>query len=194
METAIILISAYFLGAVPFAFLVSKLWAQTDIRLRGSGNVGATNVARVAGPLAGIVVLLLDASKGYLAIILAARYSPEMIYWAGLFVVIGHCWSIFLRFQGGKGVATTLGVIAALEPLYLIFLLLAWLAVFLVFRIVSLASITTAAVLPLILFFRGAEAEVIIFVALYALVIILRHNENIRRLLRGEEGSFRKGK
>src|ERR1700720_3524470 len=112
--------AAYFLGSIPFGLLLAKLFGAADVRKAGSGNIGATNVARVAGPLAGIFTLLLDAAKGALAVVLAARLSDQSSTWmmiAGLCALVGHCYPIWLGFHGGKGVATAAGVFLVLSPL-----------------------------------------------------------------------------
>ena len=111
--------AAYLLGSIPFGLLVGKLFGGADVRKAGSGNIGATNVARVAGPLAGILTLLLDAAKGALAVVLAARLSDQSSTWmmiAGLCALVGHCFPIWLGFHGGKGVATAAGVFLVLCP------------------------------------------------------------------------------
>src|SRR5260370_3678989 len=112
--------ASYLLGSIPFGLLLGKLFGATDVRKEGSGNIGATNVARVAGPLAGILTLLLDAAKGALAVILAARLSDQSSTWmmiAGLCALVGHCFPIWLGFHGGKGVAAAAGIFLVLSPL-----------------------------------------------------------------------------
>lgn len=190
MKYLFILLISYFIGSIPFAYIITKIFGRIDIRTKGSGNVGATNVARTAGFLPGILVLLLDLLKGFLAVKITYSIAPELIYWAGLAVIVGHCWTIFLKFQGGKGVATTLGVMLALKPVYILYLLLVWIGIFIPFQIVSLSSIIAALSLPLILVLKGAHLEAIVFVAIYSAIIILRHKVNIRGLLRGEEKRF----
>jgi glycerol-3-phosphate acyltransferase PlsY len=113
-------VGAYLLGSIPFGLLLTKLVGGGDVRKAGSGNIGATNVARVAGPLAGIVTLILDAAKGGVAVLLAARFSGESATWmmaAGLAALVGHCFPVWLKFKGGKGVATAAGVFLVLCPL-----------------------------------------------------------------------------
>src|SRR5450432_4885580 len=109
--------AAYLLGSIPWGVLITRIFGRVDIRQSGSGNIGATNVARVAGPAAGVLTLLLDAAKGYAAVWIAARYSNDSATWmmaAGLAALIGHCFPIWLNFKGGKGVAAALGVFLAL--------------------------------------------------------------------------------
>ena len=184
MKNILYLLFCYLLGSVPFAYIISKIFRAIDIRTKGSGNVGATNVLRVIGLRAGIVVLILDVLKGFLAVKLA---PPEIIYLGGLFVIIGHCWTVFLKFKGGKGVATALGVLLAVEPLYLLIFLLIWLGMFFIFGIVSLSSVSAALFLPLVLIFKGTNPGVLIFISLYSGILIFRHKKNIEQLLKGEE-------
>src|SRR3977135_3148490 len=110
---------AYLLGSIPFGLILTKLFGRGDVRKEGSGNIGATNVSRVAGPLAGILTLLLDGAKGAVAVLIAGRYSNNSALWmviAGLAVLVGHCFPVWLKFKGGKGVATAAGVYLALCP------------------------------------------------------------------------------
>jgi len=175
---------AYIVGGIPFALIISKIFLKVDIRKRGSGNVGATNVLRVAGPKAGIVVLLLDILKGFLIV----KFAPLNIsYLAGLAVISGHCWTPFLGFKGGKGVATTLGVLLSISPLLTLYSLLIWIAVFSFSKIVSLSSLVASLLLPLIVLLKSEQPQVVVYIAIYSAVIIFRHKVNLVRLIRGEE-------
>jgi len=188
MKIITVVVFSYLIGAIPFAYIMSKLFSRVDIRAKGSGNVGATNVLRVVGPSAGVVVLLLDILKGLVVIKLAPLFiDGRLIYLVGLAVISGHCWSPFLKFKGGKGVATTLGVLLAINPVYLFYAVLVWLIVFSLFKIVSLASITSVLFLPLALILKGEEPLVLIFITLYSGIIIIRHKQNIVKLIRGQE-------
>ncbi|MGB2621737.1 MAG: glycerol-3-phosphate 1-O-acyltransferase PlsY [Candidatus Acidiferrum sp.] len=197
-------VAAYLLGSIPFGLLLSKLFGGADIRSVGSGNIGATNVARTAGPLAGILTLLLDTGKGALAVFLAMRLSNESATWmmiAGLCVLLGHCFPIWLGFRGGKGVATALGVFLVLCPLAALGALILFVLVVIYWRFVSLGSISAAAAMPLLVYFfwapRHAPPHVITFGTLAAtLLIIYKHDGNIQRLVQGDEPrfSFRKNK
>lgn len=194
--------AAYVLGAIPFGLLLGKLFGAADVRKEGSGNIGATNVARVAGPAAGILTLLLDAGKGALAVVLAAQLPNRSALWimiAGLSVLVGHCFPIWLRFRGGKGVATAAGVFLVLcPPAFLGAVILFALAVF-YWRFVSLASISAAAAMPLLVYFfwapHHAPPNAITFGTLAAaLLIIYKHDGNIQRLVQGDEPKFSFGK
>ncbi|MGC1617830.1 MAG: glycerol-3-phosphate 1-O-acyltransferase PlsY [Candidatus Acidiferrum sp.] len=196
--------AAYLLGSIPFGLLLGKLFRAPDIRKTGSGNIGATNVLRAAGPVAGILTLLLDAGKGALAVFLAARLTSESTTWmmiAGLCVLAGHCFPIWLGFRGGKGVATAAGVFVMLCPLALLGAVILFVLVVMYWRFVSLGSISAAAAMPLLVYFfwapHHAPPHVITFGTLgAALLIVYKHDANIQRMVQGDEPtiSFRKKK
>src|SRR6267142_1999070 len=189
---------AYLLGSIPFGLILTKLFGRGDVRKEGSGNTGATNVARVAGPLAGILTLLLDGAKGAVAVLIAARYSNDSAMWmviAGLAALLGHCFPVWLKFKGGKGVATAAGVYLALcAPASLggliLFLLIVGFS-----RYVSLGSVAAAVAMPLLMYFLWAPHHapplVITFGALaVAMLIVYKHDGNLQRLVRGTEPKF----
>jgi glycerol-3-phosphate acyltransferase PlsY len=190
--------AAYLLGSVPFGLFLSRLFGRVDVRTSGSGNIGATNVARVAGPVAGLLTLLLDTAKGAAAVLLAARFSNDSALWmmvAGLSVLLGHIFPIWLKFKGGKGVATALGIFLALCPLAALSALAVFIAVAAYWRYVSLGSIAAAAAMPLLIYFFWAPPHapptIIIFGTMTAsLLIIYKHDANIQRLIEGAEPKF----
>ncbi len=200
MLPALLLLSAYLIGSIPFSFLVVKLVAGTDIRHQGSRNVGATNVARTAGKAPGILALLLDIAKGYAAVALAQTlvglpgwpfdHSRELwVSGAGLIAVLAHMFPVWLRLHGGKGVATAAGVFLALDPRVMLAAAIVFVIVLLATRFVSLASIVSAASIPL--FFRflveGAPFWRIVISIIIALAVIMKHHSNIARLTQGAE-------
>jgi glycerol-3-phosphate acyltransferase PlsY len=193
-----IAVAAYFFGSIPFGLLLAKLFGGQDVRKAGSGNIGATNVSRVAGPVAGVLTLLLDAAKGSAAVILAARLASGSALWmmiAGFLALIGHCFPVWLRFKGGKGVATAAGVFLALCPLAMLGALLLFILVAAFWRYVSLGSITAAAAIPLLMYLLWAPGHapphVVTFGSLtIALLVIYKHDANIQRLVQGEEPKF----
>jgi glycerol-3-phosphate acyltransferase PlsY len=198
----IVLLVAYLLGSIPFGVILAKLFGGADVRSAGSGNIGATNVARVAGPLPGILTLALDAGKGALAVWLAGRvmyFDAGTMIVAGGFALLGHCFPVWLRFRGGKGVATAAGIFAALCPTallaaFILFALVAWF-----WRFVSLASLASAAALPLLVYLlwapHFAPPNIVTIGSLaIALLVIYQHRGNIGRLVRGEEPRFSLGK
>jgi glycerol-3-phosphate acyltransferase PlsY len=190
--------AAYLLGSIPFGLLVGKLLAAADVRQAGSGNIGATNVARVAGPLAGILTLLLDAAKGAFAVLLAARHTNESALWmmiAGLCALVGHCFPIWLGFHGGKGVATAAGVYLVLCPPAFLGAVILFILVVLFWRFVSLGSMSAAAAMPLLIYFfwapHHAPPYAVTFGSLAAaLLIVYKHDANIQRLVQGDEPKF----
>jgi glycerol-3-phosphate acyltransferase PlsY len=191
-------IVAYLLGSIPFGLLLTKLFGGGDVRKAGSGNIGATNVARVAGPLPGILTLLLDAAKGAAAVWLAALFSNESATWmmiAALAALIGHCFPVWLKLRGGKGVATAAGVFLVLSPLALLGSAIVFVLVVGFWRYVSLGSISAAAAMPLLVYLLWAPHHApplaVTFGALAAAgLIIYKHDANIQRLVEGEEPKF----
>jgi glycerol-3-phosphate acyltransferase PlsY len=190
--------AAYLLGSIPFGLVLSKLFGAGDVRKAGSGNVGATNVARVAGPLAGIVTLALDGAKGAAAVWLAARFANESATWmtvAGLAALIGHCFPVWLRFRGGKGVATAAGMFLVLCPLAGLGAIGVFILVVILWRYVSLGSIAAAAAMPMLIYFLWAPHHapplMVTFGAFAAaMLVVYKHDANIQRLVEGREARF----
>lgn len=198
----IALLISYLLGSIPFGLLLTKMFGGADVRKAGSGNIGATNVARVAGPLPGILTLALDAGKGWLAVWLAGRIAhgaAAVLVVAGFFALLGHCFPAWLRFRGGKGVATAAGIFGALCPAALLAALLLFVLVVWYWRFVSLGSLAAAAAIPLFVYLLWAPHYappniVTIGSMSIALLVIYQHRGNIARLARGEEPQFSVGK
>lgn len=182
---------SYLLGSIPMAFIIAKLWGGIDIREHGSGNVGATNVYRTVGKLAGLAAFLLDAGKGLAAVLVAASIFPEAALPGKLVacigVVAGHNWPVFLGFRGGKGMATMIGGFIGIAPWVVLSCILIWLLVIAVSKYVSLGSIIAAAGIPLFMWLYGRGAVLVVFGALLGTLAILRHRSNIKRLLAGTE-------
>lgn len=208
MLPAVLIVSAYLLGSIPFSYLVVRFVAGKDIREHGSRNVGATNVARSFGKLPGVIALLFDMAKGYVAIVVAelivmrhewpipfsARpWDPlhSQAFWialAGLIAVLAHMFPVWLRLHGGKGVATATGVFLALDPITVAAGVLVFLIVLLSTRFVSLASILSAASMPLFLrYLAHAPFWTVAISILIAFCIIVKHHSNIARLTQGTE-------
>jgi len=194
--------AAYLLGSIPFGLLLTRLFGGGDVRKSGSGNIGATNVARVAGTLPGILTLLFDVAKGAAAVWLAGRVSNESATWmmiAALATLLGHCFPIWLKFRGGKGVATAAGAFLVLCPPALLGSVILFLLVVFFWRYISLASISAAASMPLLIYIlwapHHAPPPIVTFGALAAAgIIIYKHDGNIQRLVQGEEPKFSFGK
>jgi glycerol-3-phosphate acyltransferase PlsY len=196
------IITSYLIGSIPTAFLFGKILKGIDIRKFGSGNIGATNALRVLGKGAGIAVLIIDVIKGAFPvifigdIILAKGVSlPSDILriLLGIACVFGHNWTVFLNFKGGKGVASTFGILIGLSlrisgfGIILGLTILTWVVTFISFRIVSLSSVIAAVALPAFMFLFNRSKGLIIFSFLIALFIILRHTPNLKRLFKGQE-------
>lgn len=188
------LLASYFLGAIPTSHLVSRLFAKIDLRQQGSGNLGATNLYRVLGWKYAIPVGLFDIAKGVIPVLLfAPRVSDSELFAVacGVAAILGHVFSVFVGFKGGKGVATAAGVMLALTPLALAVAATVWAAVVLLTGYVSLASIAAAAVLPpAVYLLESPTAELFWIIALVAAGVIILHRRNIQRLLKGTENRF----
>ena len=189
-------LTTYLIGSIPTGFLMTKIFVGADIRGAGSKNVGATNVYRVAGKLPGFLTLVIDIAKGIIAVTLVAdffyTYLPEIdfIFYKtllGLIVILGHIYSVFLKFKGGKGVATTIGVTAAIAPLVLLASLAVWLIVFIPTNYVSLGSLAFGITLPIAALLLDQPFYVVIFCVTLCMINTYKHKDNIKRLLKNEE-------
>lgn len=192
-DNIFIILLAYLLGSIPSGLLISRMSRGIDPRYQGSGNIGATNVLRTAGKLQGVLTLLADVGKGALAVMLAGRLSPvggTWIYVAGFIAVLGHLYPLFLKFRGGKGVATGFGVLAVLHPWAAFLTISVWLISFLIFRISSVGALWAYGALPLISFLIEGSGAFFLFSCLLSLLVISRHMDNIQRLARGAEGKI----
>jgi glycerol-3-phosphate acyltransferase PlsY len=182
--------AAYLIGAIPIGLMVARVFGVVDLRGSGSGNIGATNVLRSAGRAAALLTLLGDVAKGYLAVSAGAALAgatPLAAATAAVAAVAGNCWSPFLLFRGGKGMATGLGAFLRLVPLATLPAALVWLVVALTFRYASLASLTAALCVPLGALALGYPGESVAATAGAAAIVYVRHRENIGRLLAGTE-------
>ncbi|MBI4241018.1 MAG: glycerol-3-phosphate 1-O-acyltransferase PlsY [Candidatus Rokubacteria bacterium] len=179
----------YLVGAVPVGYLVARLAGGVDIRRHGSGNVGATNVLRTLGKGPAAVTFAGDAAKGWLAVWLAEAIGPELWWGAAgaVLAIVGNCWSVFLGFRGGKGVATGLGAFLRLVPLATLPAILVWAIVALTFRYVSLASLTASACLPIGVLLLGYPVQALVATVAAVLIVMARHRDNLARLVAGTE-------
>lgn len=196
MMTAILCLGiAYIAGSFPSGLVIGKGIYNTDLREYGSHNTGATNAYRVFGVAGGLFVLLLDIAKGLLGVYMgqlagAVGMPDYQIYFmilGGLLAIVGHSCSIFLKFKGGKGVATGLGVILFLAPWETLIVFVVWCVIVAITRIVSLGSIVAAALVPVTMYFFGEPCPVTIFGLFAAILVIVRHKDNIIRLMQGKE-------
>lgn len=192
MYAYLLLIASFFLGSIPFGLIVGKLWGSVDVRRHGSGNIGASNVMRTVGKGAAAVVLVFDVLKGATPV-MAAR-SLELSEWivalSGLCAVAGHIWSVFLSFNGGKGIATTLGVVLAVDWRLGLSLFLVWLLVLVLTRYISVASLAGAVCLPLFAWALGHGPEHVASGLVISLLAFMRHRSNMSRLRAGTEYRF----
>lgn len=191
-------IAAYLLGSIPFGVILTRAFGKGDVRQVGSGNIGATNVARAAGLLAGILTLALDVAKGAAAVLLAEKLSNDSATWmmiAAFAVLLGHCFPVWLKFKGGKGVATAAGVFLVLSPLACFAAVVLFILAVLFWRYVSLGSVSAATAMPLLIYFLWAPRHappltVTLGVVAVAVLIIYKHRGNLQRLLEGSEPKF----
>jgi glycerol-3-phosphate acyltransferase PlsY len=184
---------SYLLGSIPFGYLLVRVFRGKDIRQSGSGNIGATNVSRIS-PLLGVITLLLDALKGAGAVVLVRAIFPgdaRLLGVAAFSAVAGHVFPLWLRFKGGKGVATGMGAFLMIVPKAVLFAAAIFVAVFLLFRYVSLASIVAVGMLPLLAWMLGGSAYLtLLLIAAAAVLVIVKHDDNVRRLIARAENRF----
>lgn len=189
MKAIALILFGYLMGSIPFGLLIVKATKGVDVRQFGSGNIGTANVYRVAGITSGVVALLSDALKGFIPVYLATRLGvgSYVVVLTALAAIGGHNWSVFLKWQGGKGVATSLGVLFALSPVVAGLSFLVWAILVGLTRYSSVGSIGGAIVAPLLMIWRGDPVPYVVFGFIAAVFIVMRHRANIYRLLRGEE-------
>ena len=183
------LVLVYLIGAIPVGFLIARAAGGIDIRGKGSGTIGATNVLRTLGPMPAVLTLLGDIVKGFAAVRVAEIFGPDPAWGAAgaLLAIVGNCWPVFLRFRGGKGVATALGAFLALTPAAIVPAAVVWIVTVAAFRYVSLASILASVTLPLGGWILGYPSIYAASAACAAALILWRHHENVKRLLAGTE-------
>jgi acyl phosphate:glycerol-3-phosphate acyltransferase len=186
----------YLLGSIPFGYLLVRIFKGEDVRVSGSGNIGATNVARKS-PALGAATLLLDAAKGLAAVLLArllfsGSHQPLFMTTAAFFAVLGHLFPVWLKFRGGKGVATSLGAFILLTPKSILCMVVLFLVIAVAFRYVSLGSIAVAAAFPLLAwaFQEYADSLQLVLIAMVSALVIWKHRQNIGRLATGTESKF----
>ncbi len=188
----VFLILSYLAGSIPFGFVLTRYYAGIDIRAKGSGNIGFTNVLRVVGKKAAFLTLAGDTLKGFLPVVAAKLFFNDnnLAAAAGIISIIGHDFPVFLRFKGGKGVATSFGALFGLMPFAGVFTLAIWLTVFYLWKYSSLAAITSYLILPLIIVFVDFTSTNIVFALLITILLLIKHVKNIKRLLNGTESKI----
>jgi glycerol-3-phosphate acyltransferase PlsY len=188
----IVVAAAYLIGSIPTGLLLGRAYG-IDVRKEGSGNIGATNLYRTVGRKIGIITLIGDCLKGLLPVLIvkASTFPPELAAWVGLAAFCGHVFSLFLKFKGGKGVATAMGVFLALAPVAVTIAIALFAVLLFMWRYVSLGSIAAAAAMPLAVYLLGGSRTITAVTLVIALIVIARHHENISRLLSGTESRFK---
>lgn len=193
MAFKIIIVSvlSYIIGNMETSYIIAKNAAGIDIRKYGSGNAGATNVLRTLGKKAGIAAFLGDALKGVLAVILGRLIAGEdgQIF-AGLFVVIGHNWPVFLNFKGGKGIATTIGVMTAINPYIVAAIVPIGIVIIIITKYISLASISGMIIFPIVMLFTHQNIKLVLFSFILSIMALYRHRTNIKKLMEGTESKL----
>ena len=185
MDYLFAIIFSYLLGSIPFGLILTKLFLKKDIRKIGSGNIGATNVLRSGNKLIGYLTLFFDILKAVIPVVYIKLNYPDLIYISSLSVFLGHVFPIWLKFKGGKGVATYVGILFSINLVFGFIFCISWLLVFILFKYSSLSSLVASLSVPLFLFFTNGE-QIIFFIILFVL-IFYTHRENIKRLKNKEE-------
>ena len=185
MDYLIVIVISYFLGSIPFGLILTKLFLKKDIREIGSGNIGATNVLRSGNKLIGYLTLVLDILKAIIPVIYIKFNHPELIYISSLSVFLGHVFPLWLKFKGGKGVATYVGILFSINLIYGFIFCISWLLTFLLSKYSSLSSLIASLIVPVYLFLVNGE-KIFFYIILFVL-IFYTHRENIKRLKNKEE-------
>ena len=199
----LILIICYLIGSIPFGLILTKLFDNNDLRNIGSGNIGATNVLRTGNKTLALLTLILDLSKSFIPLFIFFQLYPHpiindffnpvivdkifLILVFGYFFVLGHCFPIWLKFKGGKGIATSLGVILSIDIFIGLCLLTIWILVFLIFKISSLSALISSTSFPILIFFKYEKVNLLYLSILLTIFVFFTHRENIIRLLKKEE-------
>lgn len=183
---------AYLVGSIPSGLILGKLFWHTDLRKYGSHNIGATNAWRTLGKVPGIIVFLVDSLKGQAGVLLGLSLvgTPLAAVIGGLLAIVGHSFSLFLRFHGGKGVATSLGVLTMLMGNVTLIVFVLWFTIVYMTRYVSLGSVVAGVITPILAALFAYPMEYIVFTVIAALLVIVRHRENIKRLMNGTENKI----
>jgi glycerol-3-phosphate acyltransferase PlsY len=186
----LLLLPLYLIAAIPTGVVVTRLLGLEDVRTRGSGNIGATNVYRVAGKLPGILTLLGDILKGLLPLLAVKLWltpTPLQLGLAGVVAILGHCYPVYLRFKGGKGVATALGIFVVLDPVAVLGGCAVFMLAVALTRYISVGSVLAAITVPLLTMLRGEPPQLVLCATTIGALIVWRHRDNLRRLCSGSE-------
>jgi glycerol-3-phosphate acyltransferase PlsY len=189
LDILYVIVYSYFLGSIPFGLIITKIFLDKDIRDIGSGNIGTTNVLRTGKKSLAATTLLFDILKGYISIAIASKYFNELVYLSALICFIGHIFPVWLKFKGGKGVATYLGIILGISFMLGIVFAVTWLLIAIIFRYSSLSSILGSMVVCIYSLYSSSETQ-IYFLFIMFVIIIFTHNENIIRLKHSKENKI----
>ena len=190
----LVLIVVYLIAAIPTGVVLTRLMGGADVRQQGSGNIGATNVYRVAGKMAGILTLSGDILKGFLPLMACKTWlspTPAQLGAAGAMAIVAHCYPVYLKFKGGKGIATALGIFLVISPQAVLVALGVFLLTVVATRYISLGSILAALSVPLLILMFGYPQQIFLATLFIAMLVIWRHRSNIKRLLDGTENRFK---
>jgi acyl phosphate:glycerol-3-phosphate acyltransferase len=190
LDILYVIVYSYFLGSIPFGLIITKIFLDKDIRDIGSGNIGTTNVLRTGKKSLAATTLLFDILKGYISIAIASKYFNELVYLSALICFIGHIFPVWLKFKGGKGVATYLGIILGISFMLGIVFAVTWLLIAIIFRYSSLSSILGSMVVCIYSLYSSSETQ-IYFLFIMFVIIIFTHNENIIRLKHSKENKIK---
>ncbi len=186
MELIIIILISYLMGSIPFGLILTKTFLNKDIREIGSGNIGATNVLRAGNKIVGYLTLILDVLKAIIPIIYIKLNYPDLIYVSSLSVFLGHVFSIWLKFKGGKGVATYVGILFCINYFLGVIFIISWLIIFFISKFSSLGSILASLIIPIYIFLNSDYNNEYFFIIMFVL-ILFTHRENVKRLINKEE-------
>ena len=186
MELIIIILISYLMGSIPFGLILTKIFLNKDIREIGSGNIGATNVLRAGNKIIGYLTLILDVLKAIIPIIYIKLNYPDLIYVSSLSVFLGHVFSIWLKFKGGKGVATYVGILFCINYFLGVIFVISWLIIFIISKFSSLGSILASLIIPIYIFLSSDYNNEYFFIIMFVL-ILFTHRENVKRLINKEE-------
>ena len=186
MEIILTSLISYLIGSIPFGFILTKIFLKKDIRNIGSGNIGATNVLRTGNKIVGYLTLILDILKAVIPVLLTKFYIPDYIFISALSVFIGHVFPIWLKFKGGKGVATYLGILFCINYLFGLIFICSWLIIFFITKFSSVSSIVASLSIPVYLYFSDNFQNKYFYIIIFVL-IFYTHRENIKRLINQEE-------
>ena len=186
MKLELIIIISYFLGSIPFGFLLTKIFLKKDIREVGSGNIGATNVLRTGNKIIGYLTLTLDVLKAVTPVLYIKFNFPELVYISSLSVFIGHVFPLWLKFKGGKGVATYVGILFSINYILGMIFIFSWLVIFFISKYSSLGSILSSLTIPIFVYFSSSYKNEYFFIIMFVL-ILFTHRENVKRLINKEE-------